>query len=257
MSAAPLSAGTGDLQRIAERLGVPLPRRVRILRELAADLDALTERFQAEGVAPDEARRRAAALVLPGEESLAALNRVHEPPYRRWTRRVPPDRLRLVERTALVLATLCVVVAGWTALAGTDLLAHRSPFLLPVAGIGMAALAAVLAKAFDVWIRQEHAAPGRGLTGVLVLAAAPVSLAFLGLAVDILLMAAALEADPSRTAALTLRWLQADSVLLAVGLLLTLTGCLGWFVVSRWALYVEGQMREVLHCAQPDPARRF
>ncbi len=256
MSAAPLSAGGGDLRRVAERLGVPLPRRVRILRELAADLDALTARFQAEGCEPGEARRRAAELVLPGEASLAALNRVHEPRYRRLTRRVPPDRLRLVERSALALATLGVVVAGWTALAGTDLLAHPSPFLLPVAGVGLAALAAVLAKAFDVWIRQDHAAPRRGLTGVLVLSVAPVPLAFLGLAVDILLMAAALEADPSRTAELTLRWLQADSVLLAVGLLLTLTGCLGWFVVSRWAFYVEGQVREVLRSAQPDPTRR-
>ena len=46
------------LREVGEGLTLPLPRRVRILRELSYDLESLTDLLIGQGVAAEEAHRR-------------------------------------------------------------------------------------------------------------------------------------------------------------------------------------------------------
>ena len=71
---------------------------------------------------------------------------------------------------ALGLTTLSVVVGGSSALLSADLFSNPSPFLWPVLALGGTLFALVLAKAFQLWVKRDHVAPGRGL-GVILLTA--------------------------------------------------------------------------------------
>ena len=86
---------------ISDRLEAPLPQRTRFLRELSSDLDLLTRSFVAEGHSPEEARRRAAAALVPDPATLAHLGRIHASWYRRVTGRLSARLLMRIERATL------------------------------------------------------------------------------------------------------------------------------------------------------------
>ena len=86
------------LREVERQLPVPLPRKVRILRELEFDLEEMHARFLAQGLAPAAARARALEVLVPDPATLDALGHVHMPLYRRATRHMADDRLRLFER---------------------------------------------------------------------------------------------------------------------------------------------------------------
>lgn len=234
------------LREVERGLLLPIPERVRILRELEYDLEALTERLVADGAPVHEARRRALEALVPDGATLEALRTLHAPWYPRLTRGLSPERLRLAERTSLALATAALVAAEARALMRVDLLENPSPFLFPVLVLGGMLAAAVLAKAFELWIKRDHAAPGRGLWAILAISAAPLILGMLGVFTDFYGLAATLERAPELAETLVTQWLLRDAVLVSVALLMTLTGAVAWFGLARWVVLLQGERRELL-----------
>lgn len=245
------------LRQVGQGLTLPLPRRVRILRELSYDLESLTDLLMVQGVAADEAYRRAAQALAPDRTALDQLDRLHEPWYRRRTRGMAPDRLRLVERAALGTAATAVLVGESLALRRADLFGDPSAFLTPVLVAGALLFALVVAKAFDLFIKGEDTRSRAGLTAILVVAGATLGLGLGGTIIDLYHLAVALEATPERASTMTLLWLGRSAVLLAVALILSMAGALGWFVLSQWVSMAEGAQREILGLTHPSrPPRR-
>ena len=126
------------LEAVERRLVAPIPRRVRILRELEADLEALYAELRAEGLPDAEARRRSIEALAPDGPALLELGRIHRPLYRRLTGGLSDRRLRVIERSVLATATLVVLGSFAGALLRVNLLYAPSRFMVPVIALGEA-----------------------------------------------------------------------------------------------------------------------
>jgi len=235
-----------DLRALERELPIPIPSRVRILRELEYDLEELQARFVAEGLPEDEARARALEALVPDRGTLLELAHLHRPLYRRLTRSVTEVRLRSLERAVLALVTAVTLLGQAVALTRADLLRDPSPFLWPVLGLGTILLTTVLATAFSIWIKGEHGLASRGIRLILLLSGGVLATGIVGVFVDTSLLASFLEHTPERAASLVPAWLVSSCALLSVSLLLTLGGGLGWFVLHQWVQGVKGAHRSAL-----------
>lgn len=224
---------------LSARPTLPLPTRTRLLRELRSDLEGMTRRLVQDGLAPDEARRQAAETLLPDDVTLAELERLSVPWYRRITASLDGAALIRAERTALVLATMAILASETAILVGTGLLADPSPFLWPVLILGAVLLAAVTAKAFQLWVKGAHEHPSRGLTVIACLSALTLAVGCVGALLDLTLLAGTLEGSPHDSVRLATRWLVRDAALLSAAVILSVAGGLGWFVLSLWVVHVE------------------
>jgi len=165
------------LRRLERRLALPIPRRIRLLRELEWDLEEIRDDLEARGVAPEEARDRALEILLPGEASVLELTRLHRPFYRKVTRNLAHDRITLMERGALGLMTVVVLGVQVAALRHTETLGSPSPFLWVVLLWGTLLFLFLLAKAFQLWVKGDHGNPEQGLDALLGLVALTLTLA--------------------------------------------------------------------------------
>lgn len=242
------------LEQVERALALPIPARTRIIQELRADMEDLRLRFLAEGATPSDALRRAQESVLPAEASLAALERLNRPLYLALTEGRDARWLLRVERIGLAVATFLVVAVQTLALTRADLLTDRSPFLLPVLGLGGLGVAVSLWKAFELWVKGDHRSPARGLELLPVLCIAILGLGVAGTLTDLYLLAGTLERGvPGAVAeALVVGWVARDAVLLSVAVLLALSGALAWFVFRQWLALVHGEHLDAL--GQPHSA---
>lgn len=227
-----------DLRRLEGELRLPIPERLRMIRELESDLEALTADLEVRGIEPAEARRRALEALVPSSAALRELDRVHAPPYRRLTRRMSPARLRTLERGTLGGVAAGVLVAQATALVRAGGLRDASPFMWPVLVLGSVLMGGVAAKAFQLWVKRDHAYPERGLPALLTLAAVLPVVALTGTLVDAYRMLGLLEAAPELAATLWPVWLVRACALLAVALVLSMAAGLGWLAMSQWVAFV-------------------
>lgn len=238
------------LREVERQLPIPLPRKVRVLRELEFDLEELHARFLARGLSPDEARQKALEVLVPGPDSLDALRQVHMPWYRRATRHVADDRLRRIERWALAGSALAVLVAETVFLLQMNLLTAPSPFLWPVLALGALLFAFVASEAFRLWIKGEHRDSPSGLTGILMLSGFTFFTGLAGAMADFFRLADRLEGGPDMATALVGQWLVRDAALLSVAILIALAGGLAWFLLIQWLAAVSGAHREILGLAR-------
>jgi hypothetical protein len=234
------------LQEVERGLALPIPERLRILRELEFDLEELWGRLVADGIPTEEARRRALDALVPDTGTLEELDRLHTPLYRRLTRHLTPGRLMLAERSALVLATTSVLLAQGITLLRANLLQDPSPFMWPVLAMSAPLFATVVAKAFQLWIKRAHAHPERGLSTILVVSGLILVMGIGGMFFDLYRLSAVLERTPELIGDLAAVWLVRDSALVSVAILLALAGGLAWFVLSKWLAIVSGDRRELL-----------
>jgi len=234
------------LRDIERKLTLPIPDRVRILRELEFDLEELRSQFVAQGLPAEEARIRALEALVPDGTSLKELGRLHAPTYLRITRHLSETRLRIMERTTLALATLFVLLGETMALLRADLLRDPSPFLWPVLGIGAVLFTAIIAKAFELWIKGDHRKPGRGLGAILALSGTTLATGFCGALFDFYRLVGVLERSPSLVGELGPPWLVRECSLLSVSILLALAGSLTWFILTQWLTLVSGARHDAL-----------
>ena len=108
------------LREVERGLALPIPDRVRILRELEYDLEELCARLVAGVLTEEVARGRAVQALVPDRVTLRELDRLQAPWYRRVTRHLAADRLRLAERSTLAIATGLVVVGQTVALLSVE-----------------------------------------------------------------------------------------------------------------------------------------
>ena len=242
-----------DLRKLDRDLTLPVPERLRILRELEFDLEALRGELEARGMPAEEARAHALDALAPDGATVRELDRLHAPHYRRLTRHFSPGRLRTVERAALASITAAVLLVETFILLRADWLAHASPFLWPVFGLGALLFAAIAAQSFRLWVKRDH----RGIDGsfrlVLFLSGLTLATGIFGAAADFLRLASVLESEPGLAGALLPEWLVESCVLLSFSLLLSMAGGLAWFIPARWLALVSGAHAELL--GRP-PARR-
>lgn len=234
------------LRRVEQSLRIPLPERTRILRELEFDLEELQASFVAQGLEPPDARQRALDALVPDGRVLEQLDRLHQSAYRRATRHLSGARLQLIERSVLALMTAGVLGMQTIALLRLDLLKDPSPFLGPVLALGGGLLALVLWKVFELWVKQDHERPYRGVAGILGLCGVIVGAGFGGMILDFYWLASRLEVAPELSDPLIMEWLVRDSALVAVTFLLALAGALAWLVITQWLAWVSGAHRAAL-----------
>ena len=246
MSARARRVEIGVMQRISERIAVPLPRKTSFLQELSADVRALTRRLVDEGVAPDEAHRRALVALVPDDETLRRLESLHAPWYRKITRGWSPERLRRTERFGLAAAFLVILGVQTAAILQADFLRYVSPFLWPVLAAGTVVVLATLWKGFQLWVKADHADPRSGLRALLVLSAAPSAIAAVGTWVDVIQLAAVLQRNPELQQELVLRSLIQDAAMISIAILFALFGALGWLLFTQWVAIQEDAHRRAL-----------
>jgi hypothetical protein len=233
--------------RILSGLRLPYPERIRFAREVQEDLVGLARELEARGCAPAEARRRAEEMLLPQGTTLEALERLHQPLYRRLTERFEPDRMRRWERSSMVLLTGVSLAGALLVLARADLLGAPSPFLGPVLLLGVLGVTAALVKAFHLFIKGEHdplrLRVGLGLppalAGLTLVAAGG------GFLIDLHALAGVMEAGPPDPGPVLLGFTGSASALLACGLVLALLSGLLWFLLLQWIAGVEQAEREL------------
>lgn len=243
------------LRRLERRLALPIPRRIRLLRELEWDLEEIRDDLEARGVAPEEARDRALEILLPGEASVLELTRLHRPFYRKVTRNLAHDRITLMERGALGLMTVVVLGVQVAALRHTETLGSPSPFLWVVLLWGTLLFLFLLAKAFQLWVKGDHGNPEQGLDALLGLVALTLGTGVLGVLVDTSGFLAQLQQRPETAGMVILPWLIRECSLLSLSILLSLAGGLLWWGMAHWVSLVSGARREVLGELQPvDPS---
>lgn len=252
MSSRAVRAFLPTLRELERELGVPVPVRVKILRELEYDLEELRSRFEAEGLSAEQARARSLEALVPDGRTLRELARLNTPRYRRLIGRLTQARVRLIERSAVVIMTLVVLMAETRLLLRADLLGAPSPFLWPVLGLGAVSFAVMMWEAFTLWVRGDHRLTPQGSRLILGLAALTMATGVFGTLVDgyrnIETLAGAVTLAGSRSLAdpLVLGWLEREAALLAVSLVLALVGGLAWFVLTQWLSVVSAARNEVL-----------
>ena len=250
-----MSAFQPTLRRLDQDLMVPIPDRLRILRELEFDLEALSGELEARGMPRKQARARALDALVPDGATLRELDRLHASHYRRLTRHFSPGRLRTIERSALALATAVVLFAETFLLLRADWLAHASPFLWPVLGLGTLLFAAIAALSRSgCGSSATTRIPQRTLRVILFLSGLTLATGIFGTLADLFRLAGVLQAEPGLAGSLLLEWLAASSVLLSFSLLLALAGGLAWFIPAHWLALASGAHAELL--GHPLPATR-
>ncbi|MGI9625614.1 MAG: hypothetical protein ACR2QM_02150 [Longimicrobiales bacterium] len=234
------------LQAVERQLPSPVSKRIDLLRELEADLEALSSGLESQGVPLEEARQRAVEALVPDPGVLRELARLHRPAYVRFTQGLERERLRILERSALGLTTAATVLAGAVGLSQADLLRDPSPFLVPVLALGAVLVGLVLMKGFQLWVKADHRQPDVGVRAILLLSGTILMTAFLGLFLDLFQLTRRLEAAPQLSSELVTRWIVQDAGLLSVALTLALLGGLSWFVLNHWQTLIWSRHRELL-----------
>lgn len=239
------------LRRLERELGIPVPARVRVLRELEYDLEELRRQLVAEGMSPDVARARSLEALVPDAATLGALSRLHTPWYRRVTAHLSQDRLRLYERSVLALLTVVVVLGATIVLLRGDLFRDPSPFLWPVLALGGVLLAGSIGQGFALWVKRDSRLPSEGPRALLALSLGTLGLGILGSLIDTLRFVMATGAPPSIWEPSGGEWAIREASLVSVALVFALGGALAWFALSQWLTLVAAARRDVLGLGHP------
>jgi hypothetical protein len=234
------------LREVEGQLSVPISTRVRILRELEFDLEGLRGQLEEEGVEREDARVRSLDALSPDGRTIQDLGRIYAPRYQQMTANLAQDRVQQLERTALVILAISVLVAETLVLLRADLLVDPSPSLWPVLGLGGLLFAMAIGEAFSIWVKGDHRMVRHGSQAILVTAGVIMAAGFLGALVDGYRLLLVSEAEGALSGSLLVQWLGREAELLAVSLVLALAGGLAWFILTQWLTAVSEARREVL-----------
>ncbi|MDH3735005.1 MAG: hypothetical protein OEU54_15865 [Gemmatimonadota bacterium] len=249
MTARRARAFLSTLRKVERHLGVPVPARVKILRELEFDLEELRGRLEAEGLCPEEARARALEALVPDPGTLTELGELYTPRYRRLTGHLDQDVVRVLERSTLAIMAAGLLAAGALALSRADLFRDPSPFLWAVLALGGISIFLAAGEGFALWVKRDHQLSRGGPRLILALAGVTLGLGLFGALLD----AYQLVATTGGAAAFMLpesfesfEWFARQAGLLTASLVLALAGGLAWFVLTQWLTLVSGARLDVL-----------
>ncbi|HIF21838.1 MAG TPA: hypothetical protein EYQ27_08005 [Gemmatimonadetes bacterium] len=88
--------------------------------------------------------------------------------------------------------------------------------------------------------------PERGLNAILALSCTTLFAGMVGALLDLYRLAATLTVPPELAQSLAPVWLVRDATLLAVSMMIALSGAIGWFTLREWLAFAKRAQREVL-----------
>jgi hypothetical protein len=221
------------LRRVARELDVAPSVRAAIILEMAADLEALYQKYRQEGSGEEEARSRAEEMVLGSADAVRRLGRIHRSTWRVWSEGIGERLGRGPDLALLALAVAPVLLAS-TAVSVRALATSAGLLAWPLLILTVAITAVIALEAGRI------VGGGRGGTAGL-----PLLLVLAALAPAFGMLAAALTAR-SATRALAspgivlldldmLERIGTAGALLLAGLLLGIAAALTWFVLLNRA----------------------
>jgi hypothetical protein len=237
-----MNAFASELQQLADRLALPEPARTRVLAEVAADLEDLFGAFQAAGRSPEDARRLALERCDLSDDAVAELAALYAPPAARWLDGIAGAARPMWERVVLGAVAVLLVVIGLAVVARPGFVARGSGFVWPLAGLAVAATAALAGQVWRLGWRRDHRPRTLHRVRVVIpaLALAMVVCGAFGfwweLATAARRLATLASTDPDASAVpLTLAWLERGSGLMVASLALATVVLLGWQICETWA----------------------
>ena len=232
------------LREASRSLRAPPSARLRFLEELRSDLEDLESSLRAAGMSESEAKRRAEAMLAPDAETLEALSRVHRPLWLRW-------RARLPGRGALGMALALGVLAlagAITALRDTASVRDLPLFLIPIAGIAIAATLRVAGKVVRIWCEGESESTCvlAGSGDLLVAAAGALVATTFGVVQELYHTASLIVATPTLQFELLMQGLRRLTLLGIAGIAVAMPCGLAWLFFVRQAAGLVRRERALL-----------
>jgi hypothetical protein len=173
-----------ELREVVDRLELPQPVRARVILELASDLADFESELMASGLSAEEARARAARMLIPSPDALSELQELHRPLYARLVDRFADPARHGFERVALFAASVGLFGLAVSRLLGTGLLDSPAPLMVAVLAVGFCVGTLCVWKVFGLFVARHHELKKleRGLWLLPVAATAAIALAGAGLA---------------------------------------------------------------------------
>ncbi len=243
-----MSRFAGVLKKVSDGLDLPQPTRSRILLEMAGDLEDLYEHHRGQGLDEDQAARRAEEAFAVSDEALKHLARIHERNSglaERVTRQVGT----WWEKVLLVIWLLAVILVSEAVVTEVHFFVIISPFVWPIVGLALAALAFTLWKLYQLFLRKptDPRSFRSGLGALLFLAAASLAISVTGFFYHLRWYAFQVwDGGPEKMFGLLSNWILAISSLMIIGLLTAIFTALVWFLLAGLVARAENRQAAVL-----------
>ena len=221
-----------SLRRVDAGLSLPMGQRLRILRELSADMQDLAAEFRAQGMPPVEADLQAVSRVEPDAQSLHSLVGVHRSLLRRTIEAAWGPNFQRVERGGLLVGTAFLLCSCLGILVWLQLLSDPSPFLLPVFALGAVLFWKVLRLGYRLIVDGDI--PEKGTQGLLALSGLMLGLGFAGAIVDFYNLTQLLQGSPGSEREYVVSFLLNGGTLLTLSVLFSLSAAMAWYAAATW-----------------------
>ncbi|MFV1988478.1 MAG: hypothetical protein ACC682_14450 [Gemmatimonadota bacterium] len=160
MSPREASAGGREFGGEAGDLRVHPRKRLAILEEIAADVDAMEDELAARGIPRGVARAAAIDRLSPGPAVVRELE-VDQVPYRRLTDRFGGGAVELAERLGLACIVILTMVAVALGLVRLDAFRNGGAFVWGTLAAIALLVTNTLRVAWGLWVRQDMVATDR------------------------------------------------------------------------------------------------
>jgi hypothetical protein len=238
---------------LSARLPLPQPARSRVLLEIAADLEDMYRHYRAAGLSEADARSKAVDAFDLSDQALADLVQVHSTTFRKLLDRLSAQAQSRWERALLLLVALAVAFVALRLYLSGPVIADAGWMVWPPLLCAMAGLLLGLAKAYQVFIKQDHEPlrARRGVDAVAVLAITQCLLGFLGAYVGLYLAAWRIAGDVRNAFVYLFDWLLSGAALLSASLSGALLTAMIWFVLAkRVAVIADAEAMQLLATAR-------
>jgi len=236
------------LGKIDKVLDIPQPSRSRVILEIAADMQDLYEDYISQGLGDEQAMRRTVEEFDLSAEEIAAIARVHDSPLKRFLDRFSARTRGILERTALAVTLIPVVLVGYRLALSGGMSKDCGIWMWPLLGGAIVALTMGLSKWYGLFVVKEHSirTVRKRLNFVLYIALGQLGAGFVGMYIDLFQTWVASSADKAMTIPYLAHWLQRSSALLSTALIAALVSGLIWIVNMGKAVSVEQYEAELI-----------
>ena len=210
---------------------------------MAGDLEDLYEYHRGQGLAEEEAVRRAEEAFAASDEALKHLARIHER-NGGLAERVSRQVGSWWEKALLVIWLLAVVLVAQAVVTEVNFFVVISPFVWPIVGLAVAALAFALWKLYQLFLKKptDPRSLRSGLGLLLFVSAASLALAVCGYFYHLRWYAMRTwEGAPEYVFGMWSNWTLAVSSLMIIGLLTAVFTALAWFLLAGLVARAENR----------------
>jgi len=175
------------------------------------------------------------------DDVLVQLVRVHRSGFQRWIERFSERTRSLWEKTLLLIIVLFSLGVGGMQLAGMTLIRDTSRFIWPLALVAAAALAVILTKVYQLYIKKNHHVRRLrdGLPALLFLALASLFIGCFGVFWDLFAAMGGAVAGAIHPAIPFKQWVFESTATLIVALFVAIIAALAWFLILNKVLRIE------------------